>query len=404
MSTLSSPPRLSGTAESQIEQLRKYLLQLTEKLNVDLESIGAEEVWKASQTAMERAGKEKAGSTAATLYNNLRSLIIKTGSGMAGEDNEFTKTFSSRYVAVSDFGKYTENMENEITANSDGITQLYRYTSGIRSNFGDFDAAASVYIKTGLLYYDGSGLPVYGVGVGNISTTLTPVGNTQETVIDRSNLLATYTADRISFWENSLEVMYISAGELYMPSAHITGGSMNINGKFIVDASGNMTAANAVINGGTLNINNKFTVDVNGNMAATNVALSGSITNQDTDSGYTWRSALGSSGLKFDLLNVSTWVNFLELSAAYSSENGKVDPHLTMSRGYIQIGTLGSMVKITNEGITTPSLSISGALTLSGSLHCSGLDCNSLIVNDETYADMEATDSNGTTVYILGHY
>lgn len=77
----------------------------------------------------------------------------------------------------------------------------------------------------------------------------------------------------------------------------ITKGSFNINNKFIVDTSGNLTASNVNLSGtinassgsfsgnitsssitsSSININNKFIVDSSGNMTATNASVSGSI-------------------------------------------------------------------------------------------------------------------------------
>ena len=80
---------------------------------------------------------------------------------------------------------------------------------------------------------------MYGVGVGELATKVDANG---QTVLDRSNLLATYTADEIAFWQNAEKVAYINNGALYMPAANITGGTLNINNKFTVDLLGNMKA------------------------------------------------------------------------------------------------------------------------------------------------------------------
>jgi gas vesicle protein len=71
------------------------------------------------------------------------------------------------------------------------------------------------YIKSGLLYYeDGTGIPIYGVEVGQ-----TNVVNGQEIF----NQYARFTADRLSFFDqNGVEVAYISDRKLFISNVEIT--------------------------------------------------------------------------------------------------------------------------------------------------------------------------------------
>lgn len=84
-------------------------------------------------------------------------------------------------MAISDFGKYLEKTQLTIEGNSVGIKQLYDYTAGVNNQFS---VNSQQYIKTGLLYYKDA-VPVYGVGVGNIETTVTDGG---ERVIDQTKM------------------------------------------------------------------------------------------------------------------------------------------------------------------------------------------------------------------------
>ena len=231
-------------------QVNSYLHQLTEKINLNFANTTAEAIWSDTAKALsvlsdkEASAKEKADILAS--YSAMRSLIIKTADYTVENSEKIRLSMAGEYVAKSDFGEYFEKATVDIEGTPVGITQLYGYTSGITGEFGDITVDSHNFIKTGLLYYDDNSLPVYGVGVGELATKVDANGHT---VLDRSNLLATYTADEIAFWQNSNKVAYINNGALYMPAANITGGTLNINNKFTVDLLGNMKAENADITG-----------------------------------------------------------------------------------------------------------------------------------------------------------
>ena len=235
---------------TELDQVNSYLHQLAEKINLNFANTTAEAIWRDTEKALsvlsdkETSAKEKADILAS--YSAMRSLIIKTAEYTVENSEKIKLSMSGDYVAKSEFGDYFEKATVEIEGTPVGITQLYGYTSGITGEFGDITVDSHNFIKTGLLYYDENSLPVYGVGVGELATKVDANGYT---VLDRSNLLATYTADEIAFWQNSEKVAYINNGALYMPAANITGGTLNINDKFTVDILGNMKAENADITG-----------------------------------------------------------------------------------------------------------------------------------------------------------
>jgi vacuolar-type H+-ATPase subunit H len=70
------------------------------------------------------------------------------------------------------------------------------------------------YVKSGLLYYDDNGIPIYGVEVGQ-----TNLVNGQEVF----NKYARFTSDRLSFFDqNGTEVAYISDRKLFISNVEIT--------------------------------------------------------------------------------------------------------------------------------------------------------------------------------------
>lgn len=241
-------PEIAGSGEQQLFGIKKYLFQLTEQLNLADWSANAVFTEAAQAVDAEKGAGTGENETAGKLaeYSALRSLIIKTADYAIENSESINLRLKSSMKAISDFGELAENLQNDITIASDGVNQLFGYTAGINNDKGTWSVDTKQYIKTGLLYYD-SGLPVYGVGVGIIDTTLT---NNEEVIDIAKNKLATFTASEIAFWQQGLKVAYITAGAINFPAANITGGSINIGGgNFSVTSGGLLTAKGANISG-----------------------------------------------------------------------------------------------------------------------------------------------------------
>lgn len=282
-------PSIAGkTTGEQLESVRRYLCTLTERLNLADWSAGAvlQEVSRAidADSLPDAERKMQLGN-----FGQLKALIIKTADYAAANSQEFQTKLSGNYVAVSDFGKYWQEATMTIDGNEFGIRQLYDYAAGINN---DYTVKSQQYVKTGLLYYDGA-TPVYGVGVGNIETTVSS-GNT---VIDKTkNELVTVTPGRMSFWQNGSEVAYLTDKKLHFPSGTLEATNAVLSGT-LTAASGskigpwtvsdssiyrtyNTWGASGGLYFGTsgLSLGNNFKVDANGNLTASGASISGAIT------------------------------------------------------------------------------------------------------------------------------
>jgi hypothetical protein len=136
--------------------------------------------------------------------------------------------FSSKeYVAVSDFGSYLERTNAEITLDSEAMTQRYGFVSELSHKLADlgltferYKTETDAYIRTGIVYYENGGAtPIYGVAVGQ--NLITKITNDGQTEIEQKNFRATYTASKLSFWQDDTEVAYVSNNMLYIPNATI---------------------------------------------------------------------------------------------------------------------------------------------------------------------------------------
>lgn len=290
-------PSIAGkTSGEQLESMRRYLCTLTDQLNLADWSAGAvlQEVSRAidADSLPDAERKTQLGN-----FGQLKALIIKTADYAAANSESFKTQLSGNYVAVSDFGKYWQKATMTIDGNEFGIRQLYDYAAGINN---DFTVKSQQYVKTGLLYYNGA-VPVYGVGVGNIETTVTKDG---ETVVDQTkNELVTVTPGRVSFWQGGDEIAYLSAKKLHFPSGTLEATDAKLSGT-LTAASGSVIGPWTVAEDSIYRTNKKwgasdglyfgtsglslgsdFKVDASGAMTAKGATISGTINATDLQLG-----------------------------------------------------------------------------------------------------------------------
>lgn len=224
MIDIRQPNITAKTETEQLLQMRSYLYQLSQQLQWAFSTISTE-VRTDSTTAASVQGN-KQGSDPAKTFAELKNLIIKSSDIVDAYYSEINGRLEKIYLAKSDFGTYTEQAALDIQQNADGISQLFenfREISGTVEEIHSEILSTNAYIRTGLLYDDGNGHPVYGLEIGQTNTV------EGQTVFDK---FARFSADRLSFFDsNDTEVAYISDYKLYITNAEITG-ELVIAGKF----------------------------------------------------------------------------------------------------------------------------------------------------------------------------
>ena len=241
-----------------------YLYQLAELLGIYLENVQPEQGESTEAIAVSKPSVDASvvGASTDEQYAALKSLIIKTADQVTVQrtspqinllNNEIINTInkinalgskmSEEYVAISDYGTYLQQINAEIQANPDAITQYYSFYSDLNANidkvsaaFENYKVGTEGYIRTGIVYYEkDTGLPVYGVAVGQNLTAKEVDG---EMVVDQTNFRATYTAKKLSFWQDDDEVAYVSNKQLNINNITVIN-SMNI-GRWEVTTSGGL--------------------------------------------------------------------------------------------------------------------------------------------------------------------
>lgn len=215
-------PQITGlTEKEQLTQVKSYLYQLATQLQWGLKNIDTSSNTNTmvNQTARSQlAGTAGQTAGAEDTFNSIKSLIIKSADIVNAYYDEINKKLEGIYVAESAFGTYKEQTAQDITANSTKIEQNYSNVQEVMTNLDSLNASiidVTANIKSGLLYYNDDGVPVYGLEVGQKNVV---------NGVEVFNKFARFTAGRLSFYDqNDTEVAYISDYKLYITHAEVTG-------------------------------------------------------------------------------------------------------------------------------------------------------------------------------------
>lgn len=209
------------TAQSDKEklvQVQSYLHQLVQQLNWAFDNVsGGSSVTQAVELSKTSGGIVESAEAQAT-FNDIKSLIIKSADIVNAYYDSINSRLKGLYVAQSDFGVYVEQTDYAIEANSTSIEQLYSNIQEIITDIDNLEHSqieANAYIKSGLLYYEEDGVPIYGLEIGQ---------RNEIDGVEVFNQFARFTASKLSFYDsNGNEVAYISDKKLYINHVEITG-------------------------------------------------------------------------------------------------------------------------------------------------------------------------------------
>jgi hypothetical protein len=238
-------------------QMQSYMRYFVEQLQWALNNIGSSS--QANVVQSEPKSEPKSITAAfpydpVTSFAALKPLIIKSAEIVNAYYEKISTRLEGEYVAASDFGAFKEQTIQEIEATSKENTQAFTHIQEIKTGVAtdiktitdevgrletdiithnddvdnslkdvqkDIDninvslAEVNATIKSGLLYYDEKGLPVYGLEIGQ---------KTKVDDVEVFNKFARFTADRLSFYDqNGSEVAYISDRKLYINHVEVTG-------------------------------------------------------------------------------------------------------------------------------------------------------------------------------------
>lgn len=224
-----TPPALIGSEAQQLTQMRSYLFRISEMLNSAMteQHVVLEE---AVRQQSEAVSSDVFAEEIDAQYNKLKSLIVKTADVVRAEMDMVETQLRQQYIAKSEWGTYAENIHSDIVATADKVVQQYDYDakiSEVAAGVADFEAykiQTSGYIQSGIIGYDDDGFPVIGIAIGqDLKSREVTIGGEVYSEIDMTKNLATYTSERITFWQNGIEVAYISNSKMGITTVHIKG-------------------------------------------------------------------------------------------------------------------------------------------------------------------------------------
>ena len=285
MFNLTTPPILTGDAMNQLTQIRSYLYQMTEQLNMASIQLDEKVIEVSNTSSSSKSDAKSILDEKAEEYNALRSLIVKTADytkeqitivnnligdteqkivivdGRVDDANELitntadytgsmmaeirtqvesntddisglSASVSREYVAKSEYGTWQEDVKNQLAINADSITQTLNYLSNLEANvenanssFNNYVVATEGSIKLGIVEWSEDGTtPIIGIAIGqDITYREVTIGNETYAEIDKNKFLATFTSKALKFWQGEQLVAYITNNELYITNTRIIG-------------------------------------------------------------------------------------------------------------------------------------------------------------------------------------
>lgn len=224
------PNITATTPQGQLAQMQSFLYQTVEQLNWALNTI---ESGTASGNLVYQNTRNAGGSSdqdnAESTFNAIKALIIKSADIVNSYYEKINAKLSGQYVAVSDFGVFTQNTEAQIEAASDKISQYYTNLQEIATDITTLETKlieVNANIHSGVLYYDENGVPVYGLEIGQ---------RTEMDGVEVFRKYARFTSDKLSFYDqNDYEVAYVSDKKLHITHIEvIEKGSTFTLGKLV---------------------------------------------------------------------------------------------------------------------------------------------------------------------------
>ena len=205
----------AGSVQQQVMQQYSYLFQMAQQLNVALGQL------ESGGTAAPSGGTAAPAAEREQQYQTLKSMIVKTADTVQRRMDQLSAKLTGGYVAASEFGTYVERLNAYLEANPEAMTQYYSFfadlqasTETVSAAFEQYRLETEGYIRTGIVCYDGA-VPQYGVAVGQ---------NLICRVVEQNDFRATFTASKLSFWQDASEVAYVSNNRLYITNITVLEG------------------------------------------------------------------------------------------------------------------------------------------------------------------------------------
>ena len=231
-------PNINGQTEAeQLAQIRSYLYQFAEQLNLAFGRLEEDEksanITYGSQAVSQSASAVEKAQVDNT-FSEIKGLLIKSADFVEAFNEEITKTLNGQYVAKSEFGTFIEDTQANLYANSKAVGVKFKDEQYVESDASNIEytavRSANAWAKVGLLGYEEDGDPIYGMEIGQINTSQGDGANEPE------KKMARYTSSGIELYgDESVPVAIITEDYIKITNA-IFKNSVILGGyKMVVD-------------------------------------------------------------------------------------------------------------------------------------------------------------------------
>ena len=168
--TLRLPEINAATDREKLQQIKSYLYQMTQELNMALETVDREQAQFLKNAKESVSSAVKESTSPLKTFAGIRDLIIKNADFVAEFSQKLSLELSKAYVAQADIGTYVEEGTAELSATADALTQNYnkqqKIITDLQTAIAQLDTTA--FIKTGEIDEE-DGVPIYGVAIGQVT-------------------------------------------------------------------------------------------------------------------------------------------------------------------------------------------------------------------------------------------
>ena len=242
-----NPPVLNGKEAQQLQQLYAYLGIMSDKLNQALMSISIDQMAPAVQETIRTASAEQQDPSSSR--EALKSMIIKTAQIVRTEMTEIRTKLEASYQAISEeWGSYQAEYQRTIVDTATGVLNEFRVLEniqGLKDDSENFNSTFSSYIFMGEID------PINhttGIAIGDSVTAYDPVTN--QPYLNHERKTATFTVDRLSFWQGTTELAYFSNQVFHIANGEVTKSMKMGNHSWEIMPDGSMGLVAGGIPGG----------------------------------------------------------------------------------------------------------------------------------------------------------
>lgn len=229
-------PNITGRTETeQLSQIKSYLYQFAQQLQWAMSTVEAG-IGKTVVTKKDGSVSVVTSGQEASNFNQIKDMIIKSADIVTAyyESIDSMLKLSGHYTASSDFGKFVEDTQNQISATNAKVMQNITDLQAIFDENGNIRTELLVngHIYSGIIEYAKDGEAIVGIEIGQTTT---------ENGVETFNKFARFTAERLAFYDAAYQdepVAYISNYMLVITNAWVKGNlELGVGNHFLLDTS-----------------------------------------------------------------------------------------------------------------------------------------------------------------------